>query len=132
MRSDVQCSPVYSDSSHRIDAGEDCSDGDKVLKFAVAQPKVPVVVQRVNEIEDSVEGGHGGVGESQIHDEVVGDCPHASVRKDDPDHGDVSHHRHQHHQRVGERPQSHLPGGLSELVGGGLVPLIKIISIVKH
>lgn len=131
MRSDAECSPVHSDSSHRINAREDGSDGDKVLKFAVAQTKVPVVVQRVNEIEDGVKCGHGGVGEGQVHDEVVGDRPHASVRKDDPDHGDISHHRHQHHQRVSERPESHLPSGLRKLVRGGLVPLI-IISVVKH
>ena len=78
------------------------------MESAVAQPKVPIVMERVHKVNQGVECGHGHVGEGQVDYEVVGDGPHASVSEDDPDHGDVPGHRDQDYQRVGNGPESHL------------------------
>lgn len=68
-------------------------------------------MKRVDKVEKSVEGCHGNVREGQVHDEVVGHGPHASVREDDPDHCDVPGDGNQDDEGVGYSPQSHLRRG---------------------
>lgn len=117
----VGCSPVQGDGCHGVDAGKDGSDGEEVVKLAVEQPIVPFVVDGVSEVHHCVEGRHGGFSKSQVHQEVIGDGAHPLVSQDDPHHHHVPHHRHHDDEGVGNGPQGHLPQGLDELVGRGLV-----------
>lgn len=117
----VQNSPVQGDGRHGVDAGEDGGDGEEVVKLAVEQPVVPLIVDGIGEVHHRVEGGHGGFGKSQVHQEVVGDGAHPLVSQDDPHHHHVPHHRHHHDEGVGDSPQGHLPRGLHKLVREGLV-----------
>lgn len=101
-------SPVHRDGSHWVDWREHGCDGKEVLKAAVAQAKVPVVVKRVNKVKESVERRHGNVREGQVDDEVISHSPHASVSQNDPDDCDVPCDGHQDDEGVSYRPQSHL------------------------
>lgn len=74
------------------------------MEAAVTQAKVPVIVKRIDKVEKGVEGCHGNVGEGQVYDEIVGDGSHASVSKNDPDHGDVPCDGHQDDEGVGYSP----------------------------
>jgi len=118
---DAQSSPVQGDGRHGVDAGEDGGDGEEVVKLAVEQPVVPLIVDGVGEVHHRVEGRHGGFGESQVDQEIVGDGAHPLVSQDDPHHHHVPHHRRHHDEGVGDSPQGHLPRGLHELVCEGLV-----------
>lgn len=109
-------SPVHCNGCHRVDAGKHRCDGKEVLEAAVVGAKVPFAVKSVDEIDQGVEGSHGGVGESQVYQEIVGDGPHALVGQDDPDNDEVSKDCHSHHQTIGQRPKCDPPGRLHELV----------------
>lgn len=110
-------SPVHGNRRHGVDAGEDSCDGEEVVEAAVSLPKVPLAVQRVDEVDEGVESSHGGVGEGQVHQEVVGHRPHALVSQDDPDDDEVPKNGHCHHGAVRQGPQGDAPGGLHKLVG---------------
>lgn len=88
-------SPVHCDGSHGVDWRKHGRDGKEVLKSAVAQAKVPVVVKRVDKVEESVERSHRDVREGQVDNEVIGHSPHASVSQNNPDNGDVPRDGHQ-------------------------------------
>ena len=113
----VFSSPVHRNGCHRVDAGEHRCDGKEVLEATVVGAEVPLAVQRIDEVDQGVEGGHGGVGESQVHEEVVGDGPHALVGQDDPDDDEIPEDGHGHHHAVGQGPERDAPGRLHELVG---------------
>lgn len=108
--------PVQGDCSHGVDAGEDSCDGKEVVEAAVDQSEVPLVVHRVREVDHRVEGGHGGFGERQVQQEIIGDGPHAFVRHDNPDHCEISHHGHDHYTAVRDGPEHDPPGRLDKLV----------------
>ena len=86
------------------------------MEAAVDQPVVPVVVHRVREVDDRVQGRHGRLGERQVQQEIVGDGPHALVRHDDPDDDEVAHHGHHDDAAVGQTPEDDPPHRLDELV----------------
>lgn len=88
-------SPVHRDSRHGVDWRKHGCDGEEVLKSAVAQAKVPVVVKRVDKVEESVERSHRDVREGQVDNEVISHSPHASVGQNNPDNGDVPRDGHQ-------------------------------------
>lgn len=71
--------PVHCDGCHRVYGGEHGRDGEEVLKSAVAQAKVPVVVKGIDKVKKGVKCCHGNVRKGQVDDEVIGYCPHASV-----------------------------------------------------
>lgn len=110
-------SPVHGDRCHGVDAGEDCSDGEEVVEAAVSFPKVPLVVQGIDEVDEGVESSHGGIREGQVHQEIVGHRPHTLVSQDDPDDNQVAKDGHRHHPAISQRPQGNAPGGLHKLVG---------------
>lgn len=86
------------------------------MKPAVDLSKVPVSVGRVNKVDQCVEGSHGGVGESQVQKEVVGDGPHPLVTKNDPNYDQVAEDSHCHHGDVCQGPERDAPCRLRELV----------------
>lgn len=86
------------------------------MEAAVDQSEIPLVVDRVGEVDHRVEGGHGGFGERQVQQEIVGDRPHAFVRHDDPDYRHVAHHGHDHYAAVRDGPEDDPPDRLHELV----------------
>src|SRR5699024_10941447 len=49
--------------------------GDKVGHFTVEFAERPVSIQHVNKIEDDIQRGHHDVGQTEIHQEVIGHCP---------------------------------------------------------
>lgn len=110
-------SPVEGHSSHGVDAGEDGSNGKEVVELAVEEPVVPLIVDRVGEVHHCIESSHGGLGKGQVHQEIIGHCPHSLVGQDDPHHHHVAHHGGHHDDRVGNCPKDNLPGRLHELVG---------------
>ena len=109
-------SPVQSDGSHRVDAGEHSRDGKEVVEAAVDQSEVPLVVHGVDEVDHRVEGGHRGFGERQVEEKIVGDGPHAFMRHDNPDHRNVAHHGHDDYTAVRDGPEDDPPDRLHELV----------------
>lgn len=108
--------PVQGDGSHGVDAGKNGRDGEEVVEAAVNQSEVPLIVHRVGKVDHRVEGGHGGFGERQVEQEIVGDGPHAFVRHNDPDHRHITDHRHHNDAAVGDGPQDDSPHRLHELV----------------
>lgn len=110
-------SPVHGNRRHGVDAGEDSCDGEEVVEAAVSLPKVPLAVQRVDEVDESVESSHGGIGEGQVHQEVIGHRPHALMSQDDPDDDEIPKNGHRHHSAVCQGPQGDAPGGLHKLIG---------------
>lgn len=113
----ILSSPVHRNGRHRVDAGEHRRDRKEVLEATVVGAEVPLAVKRIDEVDQGVEGSHGGVGESQVHEEVVGDGPHALVGQDDPDDDEIPEDRHGHHHAVRQGPEGDAPGRLHELVG---------------
>lgn len=109
--------PVHGDGSHRVDARKHRRDGEKVVEFTVSFAEVPLPVSGVDEVDQSVERGHGRVGKSQIEDKVVGHRPHALVGEDDPNDDQVPEHGHGQHEAVGDGPERDPPRRLHELVG---------------
>lgn len=109
-------SPVQSDGHQREDTGADAEHRDELGDLAVEGSERPVAVQHVDEVEGDVERGHHGVRDGQVDEEVVGDSPHALVRKDYPDDYQIAAGRHHHHPRVQEHPQQLLPDRQDELV----------------
>lgn len=103
-------SPVNWYGSHRIYWWKHSHDGEEVLKSAITQAEVPVVVKRIDKVEEGVKRRHWGVWKGQVDDKVVGYGSHASVSEDDPDNCDVPSDGHQDDERVGDGPQSHLRG----------------------
>lgn len=110
-------SPVHSDGCHGVDAGEDSCDWEEVVEAAVSLSKVPLAVQRVDEVDESIESSHGGIREGQIHQEVICHRPHALVSQDNPDDDKIPKNGHCHHATVSQRPQGNAPGRLHELIG---------------
>lgn len=110
-------SPVEGHSSHGVDAGEDGRNGKEVVELAVEEPVVPLIVDRVGEVHHCIESSHGGLCKGQVHQEIIGHCPHSLVGQDDPHHHHVAHHGGHHDDRVGNCPKDNLPGRLHELVG---------------
>jgi len=100
--------PVHGDGSHRVYWWKHGSDGEEVLKSAVTQAKIPVVVKRIDKVKKSVRGCHGYIRKGQVDDKVIGYGPHASVSKDNPDYCDIPSDGHQDDERVGYSPESHL------------------------
>jgi hypothetical protein len=76
-----------------------------------------VAVEHVGVIEYDVERRDHGVGDAQVHEEVVGDGAHALVREHDPDNDEVAAGRHGDHPREQNRPDDLPPPGQDELVG---------------
>lgn len=110
-------SPVHSYCCHGVDAGEDSSDWEEVVEAAVSLSKVPLAVQCVDEVDESIESSHGGIREGQVHQEVIGHCPHALVSQDNPDDNEISKNCHCHHTTICQRPQGNAPRGLHKLIG---------------
>ena len=108
--------PVQSDGSHWVDAGKHRCDGEEVVEAAVDQSEVPLVVHGVGEVDDRVEGGHGGFGERQVQQEIVGDGPHAFMRHDNPDHCNITYNGHNDYTTVRNGPEHDSPDWLNELV----------------
>ncbi|KAG7222155.1 hypothetical protein INR49_016727 [Caranx melampygus] len=108
--------PVQSDGSHGVDAGKHSRDRKEVVETAVDQSEVPLIVHGVGEVDDRVEGGHGGFGERQVQQKIVGDCPHALVRYNNPDHCDITHDGHDNYTAVSDGPEDDPPDRLHELV----------------
>ncbi|KAF2988557.1 hypothetical protein EK904_006211 [Melospiza melodia maxima] len=106
-----------SDGCHGVDAGEDSCDWEEVVEAAVSLSKVPLAVQRVDEVDESIESSHGGIREGQIHQEVICHRPHAFVSQDNPDDNQIPKNGHCHHAAVSQRPQGNAPGRLHELIG---------------
>lgn len=109
-------SPVQGYSSHRVNTGEHCSYWKEVVKATVNQTEVPFVMNRVHKVNNGVKYRHGRLGKRQIHQKIVGDRPHALVRKNDPNDSDIPEHRHQNYTAVTHSPQNHLPHRLNELI----------------
>lgn len=110
-------SPVHSDGCHGVDAGEDSCDWEEVVEAAVSLSKIPLAVQSIDEVDESIESSHGGIREGQIHQEVICHCPHALVSQDNPDDNKISKNGHCHHTTVRQRPQGNAPRRLHELIG---------------
>lgn len=110
-------SPIQGHGCHGVDTGKHSRDREEVVELAVEQAVVPLVVDSIGEIHHCVERSHGGLCEGQVHQEIIGDCPHSLVGQDDPHHHHVAHHRGHHDGRVGSCPKDNLPGRLHELVG---------------
>lgn len=109
--------PVHSYRSHGVDAREHGCDREEVVEFAVRFPEVPLPVRSVDKVYQSVKRGHGRVRKRQVQEKVVRHRPHALVGKDDPDHDEVSKHRHRQHEAVGYGPESDAPRRLHKRVG---------------
>lgn len=110
-------SPVHSYRCHGVDAGEDSCDWEEVVEATVSLSKVPLAVQRVDEVDEGIESSHGGIREGQVHQEVIGHSPHALVSQDNPDDNEISKNRHCHHTTISQRPQGNAPRGLHKLIG---------------
>ena len=110
-------SPVHGDGCHRVDARKHRRDGEKVVEFAVRTAEVPLPVGGVDEVDQSVERGHGRVRKGQVEDKVVGHRPHALVSENDPDDDQVPEHGHRQHGAVRDGPERDAPRRLHELVG---------------
>lgn len=117
QRGDSVSPPVHGDGGHRVDAGEHGRDGEKVVEFAVSVPEVPLSVSGVDEVDQSVERGHGRVRKGQVEDKVVGHCPHALVSQNDPNDDQVPEDRHRQNEAVGDGPEGDAPRRLHKLVG---------------
>lgn len=100
--------PVHCNGSHWVYGRKHGSDGEEVLKPAVTQAKVPVIVKRIHKVKKGVKARHGNVRESQVDNEVIGHSPHAPVSEDNPDHCDVPSDGHQDDEGVRYTPESHL------------------------
>lgn len=114
--SETRSLPVQSDGGHRVDAGKHGRDGKEVVEAAVDQSEVPLVVHGVREVDHRVEGGHGGFGERQVQQKVVGDGPHAFMCHNNPDHSKIAHNRHNNYATVRNGPEDNSPDRLHKLV----------------
>lgn len=126
--------PVQGDGGHWIDAGEDGRYREEVVKAAVDQAEVPLVVHGVDEVDHRVEGGHGGFGERQVQEEIVGDCPHAFVRHNNPNHRDIADHRHDDYTAVRNGPEDDSPDWLNKLVRvcGPVIGGVGAVGQIRH
>lgn len=86
------------------------------MEAAVDQSEVPLVVHSVCEVDDRVEGGHGGFSERQVQEKIVGDGPHAFVRHNNPDDCNITYHGHDNYTTVGNGPKHDSPDWLHKLV----------------
>lgn len=104
------------------------------MEAAVDQSEVPLVVHRVDEVDNRVKAGHGGFSESQIQQKIVGDCPHAFVRHNDPDHRKITYNGHNHDTTVCESPEDDSPDWLYEVVPeiSPVVHVIEAAGVIWH
>lgn len=86
------------------------------MEAAVDQSEVPLVVHGVGEVDHRVEGGHGGFGECQVQQKVVGDSPHAFMCHNNPDHCKIAYHGHDYYTTVRNSPEDNSPDWLHKLV----------------
>lgn len=86
------------------------------MESAVVESKVPLVVYGEGEVDHRVERGHGSFSKRQVQEKIVGDCPHAFVRHNNPDHCNVTYHGHDNYTTVGKGPKDDSPDWLHELV----------------
>lgn len=99
-----QNSPVHRYRSHRVYTSEDSSDGEEVVKAAVHQPEVPLVVHGIDEVDNGVEGRHRRFSKREVQQKIVGHSSHSFMRHNNPYYYDVPHQRHSNHATVGECP----------------------------
>ncbi len=86
------------------------------MELAVNLSKVPLSVRGVNEVDERVEGGHRGVGERQVQQEIVGHGAHPFMGQNDPNNDEVSEHSDRQHEAVRDRPNRDAPRRLHELI----------------
>lgn len=86
------------------------------MELAVHFSKVPLSVRGVNEVDERVEGGHRGVGERQVEQEIVGNGAHPFMGQNYPYNDDVSEHGDREHGAVRDRPDRDTPRRLHELI----------------
>lgn len=67
-----------------------------------------MAVEHVGIVEGDVQGRHHGVRDTEVHQEIVGDGAHPSVRQHDPYYDQIAASRHGDHAGEQQRPD-HLP-----------------------
>ena len=77
--------PFDRDGHQRENAAANGQDGHELWDFAVDGAVRPVAGQHEGKVEDDVERRDHGVGDGQVDQKVIGDCPHPPVGHDDPD-----------------------------------------------
>lgn len=97
------------------------------MEAAVDRSEVPLVVHGVGEVDHRVEGGHGGFGERQVQQKIIGDGPHAFVRHNNPDHCQIAYHGHDNYTAVRNGPEHNSPDWLHKLVPV-LGPVISVVG----
>ena len=90
-------SPVDGDSDKGEDARRHRTRRDELSELAVETTKRPVAVKHENEVEHRVEDRNKRVGNSQVHQKVIGNCAHALVTEHDPDHDEIPACGDRHH-----------------------------------
>lgn len=86
------------------------------MELAVDLSKVPLSVRGVNEVDERVEGGHRGVGERQVEQEIIGNGAHPFMSQNYPNNDEVSEHGNREHGAVRDRPDRDTPRRLHELI----------------
>ena len=71
--------PVDADGHEGKDGDGHGEVRDEVVDGAVGRAKDPVAVLHEYEVEDGVETGHHEVGQTEVHQKVVGHVLHASM-----------------------------------------------------
>lgn len=115
--------PVDGDGNEGEYARANRDHGYELVDLAVELAEGPVTVEHVYVVEDDVQGGHHGVGDAEVDQEVIGNGAHALVLEDDPDDDDVTGGGDYDHVGEQDRPEDLTPQGQDELVVHvGVVP----------
>lgn len=86
------------------DAGANGENRDELADLAVERAERPMAVKHVDIIEGDVQGGHHGIRDAEVHEEVISNSAHPLMRQHDPYDDQVAAGRHGDHNREQKCP----------------------------
>lgn len=111
------------------DASAYREDRDELGNFAVERAERPVTVEHVSVVEDDVQGGDHGVRDAEVHQEIIGDGAHSSVRQHDPYHYQIAAGRHGDHASEQKRPNHLSPPWQHKLISRLETRIVAVVVI---